>query len=107
MENTAIYIQKLGTDTEPLSRIGLCPLQSVPSGPDVVFIVESPDAEKIYSLAGAVASPTMERPSCDTYDLKCSLQEAALSVMAACEVDIINSPPFRFRVRRDWVRNAI
>lgn len=103
MENTAIYVLKSGTDEEPKSVIGLCPLQSVPSGTETVFIVESPQAEKIYGIACAVASPSMERPSSPKSEFACSAREAAKSLVAACEVDIIGSPPFEFRVRRDWV----
>lgn len=103
MENTAIYVLKSGTDEEPKSSIGLCPIQSVPSGPRTVYIVESPQAEKIYGIACAAASLTMERPSLPISEFDCTAREAAMSLVAACEVDIIGSPPFEFRVRRDWV----
>lgn len=101
MENTAIYVQKTGTDADPLSRIGICPIQSAPSGPDVVFVVESPDAERIYSLVGSMIHPFLQMPSSGPIECRMPPDDASAHVLAACGVDIIGVPPFRYRVVSD------
>lgn len=103
----AIYVTDCGSEEKPKGRMGLCQLSDVSEGPKTVFVVQSDEAPEIYRLAGATQSIAMLPPESDVTEYDDTPLHLAMSVRAACEVDIIGRPSFLFSVVKDTVLNGI
>lgn len=94
--NNAIYVVNIGTEDSPLSRMGVCALADVPK--DAVFVVTSPDAEKIISLAIQLApSKFTKQISAHEVDIGLLAKYVIAYIRAACDVSEVGEASLKFK----------
>lgn len=103
----AIYVTDCGSEEKSKARMRLCHSSDVPEGPEIVYVVQSDEAPEIYRLAGVAQSIAMLPPESDVTEYDDTPLHLAMSVRAACEVDIIGRPSFVFSVVKDTVLSGI